>query len=102
MYVEDERGRDLHDRHTRGKQLDARELADLQSWYDRRDREEAALFEASALDRDGILRTRIAQTEQRIQQLQERIERQRRENEALEAEIRHLQAARSERVPAAA
>jgi predicted nucleic acid-binding Zn-ribbon protein len=102
MYVEDVRGRDLHDKHTLGQQLDDGEKIELQAWYDRKDREEAALFEATALRRDETLRARIAETERLIQQLQERIQRQRKENEALEAEIRLLQAARSERVATAA
>src|SRR5687767_14931892 len=102
MYVEDERGRQLHDRHTCGEQIDTAEMEELQAWYERKDSEEAALFEMSALRQDDALRARITQTERRILQLQDRIERQRKANKELEAEVRLLQATKSERVPTAA
>ncbi|HMV50295.1 MAG TPA: hypothetical protein PLD20_26725 [Blastocatellia bacterium] len=48
MQINDELGSRLHDRATRGQPLSAEERAQLQDWYDEKDREEHEMLKANS------------------------------------------------------
>ncbi len=103
MEIDDELGRRLHDRATRGQPLSAAERAQLQSWYDKWDRiemgqlgltpEQMAAEEAQLAE----LHAQVEAEETRVAELIESNWELDRQNEALRAEIESLRLHLAER-----
>jgi hypothetical protein len=103
MEIDDELGRQLHDRATRGQTLSAEEQEQLQAWYDKWDRIEMEQFgltpeqEAAEEARLTELHAQIAAEEALLAEILTRNQTLVAQNEALRAEIRSLKERQAER-----
>lgn len=103
MEIDDELGRQLHDRATRGQQLSIEEQSQLQAWYDKWDRiemgqlgltpERIAAEEAELAELQAI----VEAEEARVAELAESNWRLAQQNDALRAEIEVLRRQVAER-----
>jgi hypothetical protein len=91
MEIDDELGMKLHDKATRGQALSEEEQAQLQAWYDAKDREEAEMLRLSPL---ALVEAEIVTQTRQMIALITKLTRQNeviaRQNESLLAEIASL------------
>lgn len=90
--ISDDLGKVLHDKATRGMTLSAEEQAQLQSWYDEQDAEEAAMYAAVPEEVTGVarLQAQIDMTLTQLMSMTRRIHEVMLENKALRQEIEGL------------
>lgn len=88
--ISDEKGRQLHDRFTRGESLTTREKQQLEEWYGRQDQLESEILKSD--DAGGIanLESQIKTTLLQINIASKRIKKVTEENEALRREAARL------------
>ena len=88
----EELGRELHDRLTRGKALSDQEQAELERWYARLDRDEGAvLAQTVASPKMAELEAQVAQVTAQLQSVTQRIQTLSAENAVVRQEIAELQ-----------
>lgn len=91
VVISNDLGRELHDKATRGMTLSAEELAQLQTWCDEQDAQEAAMYaavpEVTGIDR---LQAQIDATLAQLMNMTRRIQEVMLENKALRQEIEGL------------
>jgi hypothetical protein len=86
-----ERGRELHDRSTRGGVLSPEEQSELESWYREQDREEATLLGSSGVGPSlASLQTQVDEAVAHLSAVTERIQELVAQNDALRDEIATL------------
>jgi hypothetical protein len=88
----DERGKQLHDRATRGLPLSTEEQAALTAWYARHDEEEGRALSAAAVSSSlTVMREQVNATLAQIAAVAQRIQTVNKENEAVRNEIALLE-----------
>lgn len=83
----DELGMKLHDRATRGLPLSDEEERQLQDWYDKNDREEAAMLKRNSASARNIGQTEVNAALEQVAAATMRIQELTQENEALRQSI---------------
>lgn len=89
--IDDEQGRELHDRFTRGEPLTGEEQASLQTWYDAQDQAEASQLGVAISHPDlAGLRVRVDAALAQLQEVTSQIRQLSEGNEALRRETTAL------------
>lgn len=84
--ISDEKGRQLHDRFTRGESLTTKEKQKLEEWYVRQDQLESEILKSDDLDGIANLQNQIKTALLQINMASKRIKKVTEENEALRRE----------------
>ena len=90
--LSDELGMQLHDRETIGELLTAREKAQLEAWYAKKDAEEKLMFEAAQLPLPDlvVLQDKIDRTIEQLTAGVQRLHQITQENKSLRKEIAEI------------